>query len=276
MTILYNYMMQNENMFGDFKTYMTIKKHHTYEEMYPSKALEDFVSMYWKSENTSDEVYKLTICPDAYFKLIFQVVEGKIVSYFLTGLWTNEVEVVIQPKMITYGIKFKIIAPEYIFKRSIKSILNSVEQLPLDYFNANTFNLESFTTVVQSFENILLSHCPQKEEIRSNRLRLNQFLYVTHGDVQASEVANQIFWSQREINRYLNKYLGISLKKYLNIQKCYRAYLDIREGEFFPEKGFFDQAHFIREVKKHTGQTPRKLFKKQNDQYIQLKNIKKL
>ena len=71
--------------------------------------------------------------------------------------------------------------------------------------------------------------------------------------------------------RYLNKHIGISLKKYLNIQKCYRAYLQIREGQFFPEKGFFDQAHFIREVKKHTGHTPTFLHQGINDQFIQLK-----
>ncbi|WP_156169013.1 helix-turn-helix domain-containing protein [Kordia jejudonensis] len=249
---------------------------HAYTEVYPSKLLEDFVGMYWRSENLSNEAYKITICPDGYFKLIIQVIEGKIISYFMTGLWLNEIEVVIQPKMITYGIKFKIIAPEYIFKREIKSILNSVEQLPLSYFEIDQLDFSNFPKLVTQFEALLFEKIPPKEDMRSNRLRLSQFLYTKYSDIQASEVANQIYWSQREINRYLNKYLGISLKKYLNIQKCYRAYLQIREGKFFPEKGFFDQAHFIREVKKHTGQTPRNLFKKQNDQFIQLKNIKKL
>ena len=37
----------------------------------------------------------------------------------------------------------------------------------------------------------------------------------------------------------------------LNIQKCYDAYLQIRDGKFYPEKGYYDQAHFIREIKKH-------------------------
>ncbi len=263
-------------MFEDFKDTMATPKEHTYSEIYPSKALDDFVGMYWVSENLSDKPYKITICPDGYFKLIIQIMEGKIVSYFLTGLWMNEVEVAIQPKMITYGIKFKIIAPEYIFKREIKSILNSVEQLPLQYFEIDQLDFSDFPKLAAQFETLLLKKITPKEEIRSNRLRLSQFLYRTYGDIQASEVANQIFWSQREINRYLNKYLGISLKKYLNVQKCYRAYLQIREGEFFPEKGFFDQAHFIREVKKHTGQTPKGLYKKQNDQFIQLKNMKKL
>ena len=95
------------------------------------------------------------------------------------------------------------------------------------------------------------------------------------GNISASEVSQQIYWTNRQINRYLNKYLGVSLKKYLNVQKCYEAYIQIREGKFYPEGDYFDQAHFIREVKKHTGQTPKALFEKQNDRFIQLKNIKR-
>jgi len=263
-------------MFGDFKQHMAINEQHNYHEMYPSEALEDYVALYWRSENISTEPHKLTICPDGYFKMIIQLIDDKIVSYFMTGLWTNEVEVAIQPKMVTYGIKFKIIAAEYIFKRSIKNILDSIEQLPLDYFDIGALSFENLPETTKKIEATLLENCLSKDAIQPNRVRLSQFIHATHGDIKAGEVANQIFWSQRDINRYMSKYVGISLKKYLNILKCYRSYLDIRNGNFFPEKGYFDQAHFIREVKKHTGETPRNLFKKQNDQFIQLKNIKKL
>ena len=75
------------------------------------------------------------------------------------------------------------------------------------------------------------------------------------------------------MGRYLNKYLGVSLKTYLNIQKVYAAYIQIRNGEFFPNDGFYDQAHFIREIKKHTGETPSTLHGNLDDRFIQLKNI---
>ena len=247
-----------------------------YSEIYPSKELGDYVASYWENINPFDTPQKVTICPDGYFKLIIQLVNGKISAYFLTGLWTTEMDIVIQPRVITYGIRFKIIAPEYILRKSITNVLNTVEQLSPDFMGVDIMSFDSFSNIVKQFERILKNKIPAPSEIYGNRLRLSQFLYSTYGDIQAKEVANQIYWSQREINRYLNKYLGISLKKYLNIQKCYRAYLQIREGQFFPEKGFFDQAHFIREIKKDTGQTPTFLPQWQNDQFIQLKNIKKL
>ncbi len=263
-------------MFGEPKIPMFTNNGHVYNEIYPSDGLEDYVSLYFKAENLSDKPQPMTICPDGYFKLIIQLLEGKIVAYFLTGIWANEIDIVIPPKVVTYGIKFKVIAAELIFKREISAILNSVEQKETDYFGMDEVSFGAFEDVVKQLEGILLKKLPVREQIRANRIRLSQFLYNNFEDIQAREVAQQIHWSQREINRYLNKYIGISLKKYLNIQKCYRAYFKITEGEFFPEKGFFDQAHFIREVKKHTGQTPTALFKGQNDQFIQLRNIKKL
>lgn len=255
---------------------MDSEETHLYRELYPSEALYDYIASYWESRNIGDSYQNATIFPDGYVKLVIQLLHGKIVRIIITGLWTKEMDIVIPPGIVSYGIRLKVIAPEYILKKDTKQSFNNTVALNFDYLDFDSIDYSSFEEVVAQLEAIFLKRMSQHKEIKGNRLRLSQLLYNTFGDIQASEVANQIFWSQREINRYLNKYLGISLKKYLNIQKCYRAYLDIREGEFFPEKGFFDQAHFIREVKKHTGQTPRNLFKNQNDQFIQLKNMKKL
>ena len=114
-----------------------------------------------------------------------------------------------------------------------------------------------------------------QKKIQPKKLQLSQLVYLMNGNISAEEVSNQINWSNRQINRYMNKYLGVSLKTYLNIQKCYTSYIQIREGRFFPDNGYYDQAHFIREVKKHTGKTPKELYEKQNDRFIQLKMIQK-
>ncbi len=249
---------------------------HIYNELYPCEALDDFIASYFESKNLSNKHHNITICPDGYVKLIIQLVNGQVVRFIMTGLWTKELDIVTPPGVVSYGIRLKVIAPEYLLHRDTKETLNNTVPLDFNFLNFDTIQFTSFEDVVKQIETIFLKRLAQNKEVRSNRLRLSQLLYNTFGDIQAKEVAKQIFWSQRQINRYLNKYVGISLKKYLNVQKCYRAYLQIREGEFIPEKGFFDQAHFIREVKKHTGQTPKKLYQKQNDQFIQLKNIKKL
>lgn len=276
MTSLYNWQDFNTSMFGKTKPWMIENTKHIYSELYPCEELDDFVASYFESKNLSDKHHNITICPDGYVKLVIQLVDNKVVRFIMTGLWTKELDIVTPPGVVSYGIRLKIISPEYILFRDTKETLNNTIPLDFGYLDINTIEFTSFEEVVKQLEAIFLKRLASNNEIRPNRLRLSQLLYNTFGDIQVKEVAKQIFWSHREINRYLNKYVGISLKKYLNVQKCYRAYLQIREGEFFPEKGFYDQAHFIREVKKHTGQTPKKLYQKQNDQFIQLKNIKKL
>lgn len=251
-----------------------MKNKSTYIEIKPNEELKEFVHSFFMHENLLDEAQKMTIFPDSYFKLIITVKNGKIVAYFMTGLWTEERSIVIPPKAITFGCRFKVLAPEFLFNKEVASIIQSHDQLNLQYLNADTFDLSNFEVLVQQWEHELLKIKPSKT-VQGNKLRLSQLLEKTNGDISATEVSNQIYWSNRQINRYLNKYLGVSLKKYLNIQKCYQAYLHIREGEFFPENGFFDQSHFIREIKKHTGETPKSLHEHQNDRFIQLKRINK-
>lgn len=246
----------------------------TYQEVKPKTELKDFVHSFWMHQNNTDTLEKITIVPDSYFKMVITVKNNKVVAYFLTGFWAEEKIVSIAPKATTYGCRLKILAPEFLLGREVASILNTYQQLELPFLNVNQFNFSSFEAIVEQWQKELLLIKSDKE-IQGNKLRLSQLLDKMSGDISATEVSNQIYWTNRQINRYLNKYIGLSLKKYLNIQKCYQAYLQIREGKFYPEKGFFDQPHFIREIKKHTGETPKLLHKQQNDRFIQLKRIAK-
>jgi AraC-like DNA-binding protein len=60
------------------------------------------------------------------------------------------------------------------------------------------------------------------------------------------------------------------LKSFLNIVRCNSSYKDISKGNLFPSENYFDQAHFIKEIKRYTGTTPSKLFKNENVRFLQL------
>lgn len=249
-------------------------KSSTYREIEPSKELKDFIHSFWMHKNLTDKPNRITIFPDSYFKIVITTRDQKVIAYFMTGLWTDEKEVIIPPKATSFGCRLKILAPEFLLNREVASIIQKYQQLELQYLNIDKFDLSNFETVVDQWQRELLKLKPSKK-IQGNKLRLSQLLDQQKGNITAAEVSNQIYWTNRQINRYLNKYVGVSLKKYLNIQKCYQSYLQIREGHFFPEEGFFDQPHFIREIKKHTGETPTSLHQHQNDRFIQLKRINK-
>jgi AraC-like DNA-binding protein len=244
----------------------------TYQEKRPSKYLEDVVHSFWTHKNTEGVPQKMTISPDSFFKIIFLVKENRITNYFMTGIWTNQKKFTIPSNTSTFGCRLKILAPEYLINEEIASLLNGLKQLELSYLNIENFILSDFNIIVKQWEAELM-RLKTNKAIQGNKLRLSQILYRSNGSLSASDISNQIYWTNRQINRYLNKYIGISLKKYLNIQKCYASFIQIRDGELYPQKNYFDQAHFIKEIKKHTGETPKSLYKKQNDHFIQLKNI---
>ena len=250
------------------------KENRTYRQIKPHQDINNFVEVYWEHKNLSNKSNKLTIFPDSFFKLIIYLVEGKIVSLFLTGLWTKSTDIIIPPQATVLGIKFKILAAEYIFKKDIASLLEAQTELDYQFWNIENIQFDTFENIVKQFESKLM-HEVSQSKVQSKKIQLTEILDKMNGHISAEEVSNQIDWSNRQISRYLNKNMGVSLKTYLNIQKCYFAYIQIREGRFFPDEGYYDQAHFIKEIKKHTNKTPKELFKNKNDRFIQLKHIQK-
>jgi AraC-like DNA-binding protein len=91
--------------------------------------------------------------------------------------------------------------------------------------------------------------------------------------LSVKELSEKVFWSSRQINRYFQQTFGISLKAYCNIFRFKSSLNHIKKGKLFPELNYADQNHFIREVKKMSGVTPKELSKNQNDRFILLSAI---
>lgn len=61
----------------------------------------------------------------------------------------------------------------------------------------------------------------------------------------------------------------LSLKAYCNILRFRASFTQINAGKLFPQENFSDQSHFIREVKKLSGVSPKELKRNRNDRFIQ-------
>jgi len=254
---------------------MKTKSNSSYQQLNPTNTLNDFIDSYFESINTTSKPLKRTIFPDSFFKLIVNVVDNKISNVFLTGLWTKESKVIIPANATVYGVKFKILAPEYIFQREIASLIQSQEILDSSFLGIKDMKIDNLQDYVTQIEPAILKKLDQTKKIQTKKIKLSKLLDQSEGDILVQQIVNQTNWNSRSINRYFNKYLGIPLKVYLNIKKIYSSYIPIINKSFFPEKGFHDQSHFIREIKKHTNKTPKELEKEKDDRFIQLKNIQK-
>ncbi len=253
-----------------------MKPKSSYQQINPTSKLVDFVDSYFESKNFSRDVLKRTIFLDSFFKLIITIVDGKLVNLFLTGFWFKEKEIEIPPNSNVFGIKFKILAPEYVFNREIASILQSVEFLDSTFMGIDKLQLDSLQEYVNQIEPILLKKIFENEKIDSKKLALSKLIYSRDGNVLINELVKEIKWERRQVNRYFNKYHGISLKKYLSIQRVYAAFIPLINKKLSTPEGFHDQSHYIKEIKRHTSYTPTELEKEKNVRFIQLKNIKKV
>ncbi len=213
--------------------------------------------------------------PDGYFDLIAEFEDNKLSLVQLTGIWTTPKHLDI-PKNKTYiAIRFKLPAAEYLFQRELKSILDASLSLPFHFWHINQFQNHQFEDFVshttQHIENLIKHNI---KEMDNRKLKLFDLVYQQHIKTVA-ELADKVSWSSRQINRYFNAQFGFSLKAFLKIVRCKSSYKHLSKGVLYPENGYFDQAHFIKEVRKYTGVTPKELHENKNDRFLQLSTIDK-
>ena len=234
--------------------------------------LSNFIQCFWKYDNQIKDV-DYTIIPDGHFDLIFKIRNNELVSVSLTGVWTKPINVNIKKNTKLIGVRFKLIAVEYIFKKSIKGILNTRTILPISILGSENLPFENFDNLTHSLSDKINFGLQNLKEIDNRKFKLFKLLYGNKGSLSVKTLAQNVFWSSRQINRYFNQQFGFSLKTFSNIIKCNSSYTEIAKGQLFPQQNYFDQAHFIKEVKRYTGETPKELHKNENDRFLQISII---
>jgi AraC-like DNA-binding protein len=240
-----------------------------YKDLTPDKSLSDFVKRFWTISNPTTDNQQYSILPDGYFDIIATITDDKLNKVSLTGLYTTEFEVVIPAKTTFFGVSFLPLATENILAQSLASLLNKHQNLPLNYFEFDNVSFDNFQLWTQELSLQFISTINDSKPFDERKQKLFNLLFQTNGSLTIKEIANQTFWTSRQINRYFNTTFGLSLKTYLNILKCKQSFDDIKKGKLFPQQNYTDQPHFIKEIKKHTGTTPKVLAKNKNDRFIQ-------
>ncbi|MFK7770517.1 MAG: DUF6597 domain-containing transcriptional factor [Saprospiraceae bacterium] len=248
-----------------------------YYQLPPDDFLKDFIRCYWWLDNSTDQDLKFSILPDGCFDLIILFKNYKQDHISLSGLWSKKTEVTVPPNTQLFGIQFRLLAVDYIFQEKIASMLNQQKNLKDDYWALDSFSLfdNDRAELVKQLDGKIYSCINSKKEIDARKQKLFKLLYQTKGNEPTDFYAQQVFWSRRQITRYFQNRFGLSLKAYCNILKCSASFKHLKKGQLYPEQNYFDQSHFIKSLKKHTGNTPKDLFENKNDRFLQLTIIPK-
>lgn len=245
-----------------------------YEEKDPDGNLTNFVKCFWTSE-TLTKSYEYIILPDGYFDLIVEIKKDEISSIKLTGIWTIPIDVKTEINTRILAVRFKPLAIELLENLNLKPILNSSISLGADFIGIDNLAFNNFNEFCRHIENYLKSRIEKSKTVSNLKICLFNEIYKKE-IFNVQELSEKIFWTSRQINRYFNLTFGLSLKGYLNIIRCNQTYKDISNNKLAPQSKYFDQSHFIKEIKKYTGVTPTELNKNENDRFLQLLTIKEI
>jgi len=244
-----------------------------YQRALPDNSLSDFVKFFWHLTNYSAEEKIVSILPDGYFDILFVSINNAPFIISLSGLGTKPIECIIPKNAIIFAISFKLLAAEYILKTNISSLINKEKYLPNDFWDFEPSDLCDFKSFINKVTKKMIEIVNKNIDHRKHHLF--DILYVSNGALTVEEISDTVHWSSRQINRYFKNRFGISLKAYCTILRYRASFEHIKDGQLYPEEKYTDQAHFIREVRKYSGVTPKQLAVNKNDRFIQFSTLPK-
>ncbi|WP_276380002.1 AraC family transcriptional regulator [Flavobacterium sp. H4147] len=240
----------------------------------PDSSISHFVHSFWMLENKTGKDIPSTVLPNGMVDLAVMNIDSDEWEISIRGLDTIPSQINIPAGTKMFSIGFKLLAVEYLFGDSIKEVLNGGKNISNKIWNFNAQDLNDFKRFCEKSTNIIKA--VSSENIDNRKKRLFEFIYASKGSMSVQELSENVFWSARQINRYFNQQFGISLKAYCNILRFGSSFKDISEGRLFPEENFTDQNHFIKEIKKYSGVTPKELSKNKDNRFMDIMAIKKL
>ncbi|WP_431243157.1 helix-turn-helix domain-containing protein [Flavobacterium sp. P21] len=246
----------------------------TIQSLLPDDSISHFVHSFWMVENKSGKDIPGTILPNGMVDMTLMKMNSEEWEMSIRGLDTVPSQVNIAKDAKIFSVGFKLLAVEYLFGDSIKDVLNAGKEIPNDFWQfeeTDTESLENFQKKVTQKINLI-----SVKPIDDRKKKLFELIYTSHGTITVKELSEKVFWSSRQINRYFNQQFGISLKEYCKILRFGSSFKDLSEGKLYPELNFTDQNHFIKEIKKYSGVTPKELSKNTDDRFMDILAIKKL
>ena len=240
----------------------------TYEKRNPDDKLLDYVECFWSVRNESDKTEEFSIMPDGFFDIIITRTDGLPVKSFLYGLYTENFKCVVPGKTLIIAVSLKLPSLGSIIKREISDIVNgNIELLP-DYFGIDFGSIKDLDVFTNVLNKKFIASI--KDEGDSRKIKLCRRIYASAGNLKIASTSMEIGWSARGINRFFNRNVGLSLKKYLKIIMFHDSFRSLKAKELNRPDLYYDQPHYIRETRKFSKTTPKKLSKNENDRFIQL------
>ncbi|WP_200978199.1 AraC family transcriptional regulator [Echinicola sp. 20G] len=252
-----------------------------YQLFSPPVHLQNIVRYYWLLDLTADRK-KITeyIFAYPYVNWVFTMgrpytvkdnFSGPLVikNTSILGPRTNFAEYLHPEGNLAFGVTFQLGSTPSILKEDTQLITNKIilqeDILPSSRWLTPFFNdvaLEDFVPALNGEIAKLTNNMQQNGYFIWSQF-LDLITVHKHYNTSASYLAKELKISQRHLQRITNHFAGLPPKHIQSMIRCRQAIKHIqrtgRVTDFF-HYGYYDQNHFIKEVKRWTGHTPKALF----------------
>ncbi len=237
-----------------------------YEE-YPIKELCDYCMCIWtmQSKRILDKTIYNYILPDACIDIVIDFSQKTIC---FAGFSKETIPFELNKKIDFMGVRLKPSSFFILFGVSSDKIMDN----PSPFFEIeHRTGLEKIFSVTEKnerlsvFQDYLLERVKDKSSISS--IRMVEELYKSPKEQNVLSIAKQYGYNERHLYRLFKTYYGISPKVLLNILRlhlCLTLVMDEKVSlvDIANICGFYDQSHFIKEIKRYTGFSPLQLLER--------------
>lgn len=248
----------------------------------PCKELRRVVAHYTitfqNPEHSIPDESVLNLIPDVSGCFVFRFLEKFIIS-----VWGPTTKVVtVKNDLNQVGCKFFVeFHPGGLYQVLGTDISKTVDKkYELQDFNQELFNeihqriqsMNSFDEIVKMVNEVL------SREIKKNPIEKNIHKWIENIarkslNVNAKEIALNLGFSERQITRYFNRYVGLGVKKYSKIVRLNHVLEEFNSNnltQLASDYEYFDQAHFNHVFREICGKSPSRYIENMSDFYNEI------
>lgn len=245
-----------------------------FDKFIPTDKLKPYIKYYVVSENSIESEYK--IFPSSGLVIGFQYkgqlstikdnIRNKLTTAGITGLSDSYTIFKNSADIGTILVYFTEIGFSHFASLPTNELFN--QSVSLDYiFDRNTVaqtedQLASVHTDKQRIQAVEKFMLLQLKHIQTDKLIVEaiKLIYQSNGAIRIKELNEKLFISQSPFEKRFRKIVGTTPKKFASIVRFNSILDNLSKTKSLTEIGyennFFDQAHFIKNFKQFSGDTP--------------------
>lgn len=246
----------------------------SFQKIIPTGELKPYIQYFAISENTQQRIYK--VLPSTKLVIGFQYkgflnslennIQNTLATAGITGIQnsfktfentvsTGTVLVYFTETGFTY---FSGLPAHALFDQSV-SLDNIFEKNKINETEEKLSCAVSHTDKIKIIEQFLLSQLRERKEDKLI-VEAVKIIYQSKGLIKIKELTQKLFISQSPFEKRFRSLVGTTPKKFASIIRFNAVLNDLEKPKSLTdvcfEHHFFDQAHFIKDFKQYTGNTP--------------------